>query len=181
MPHRFRSSTCSPHIRRRAIHAFRLLSLYDPDLLHHCLEALPLRLQDEDPSVKCAAIGLLEVCAQVRPTCSSSTPKYVFYQITVLKWWQNGSVKSQDAVQALLGILQQLRQKKTGLKPNQISSVGMHTLEVLAPLIPRIPTDMDAMALSILQVSSRAAIKGQWGNSTVLWHITRLIPPVSLF
>jgi hypothetical protein len=87
---------------------------------------------------------------------------------------KNGNVKTQDAVQALLGILQQLRQKKNGLRVNQISSIGIRALEVLVRLMPGVKTDMDAMVLSILQVSSRAATKGQRGKLVVL--ILRYVP-----
>lgn len=56
----------SPQIRRRAIHAFRLLSPFEPEILQKCLQQLPSRLKDTDADVKLSALPLLEVCFEVR-------------------------------------------------------------------------------------------------------------------
>ncbi|PVG00771.1 ARM repeat-containing protein [Serendipita vermifera] len=128
----------SPQVRRRVVHAFRLLSSLEPDILHRCLENLPMLLQDDSISVQTASLSLLESC------------------------FQNETIDLKSTLGTLFDFVRPTRFKKNTGRMNGYSFLVVRALEILERLLSNITTDLDAIGANLLKLASKAAAQSIW-------------------
>lgn len=141
----------SPQVRCRALHAFRILGALDPEILHHCLDTLPKRIQDHDISVRIAALLLLEAC------------------------FERNVVDLKTTGDSLMEIIRSFKFKQSKLPQHQIALV-LRAVDILGRIMPNFEADREIFATILFQLGERAGARQAWALVISIFRALSRVP-----